>query len=58
MPVLADDDVIMHGDAERPGDVDDRFRHLDVRLRRRGIAEGMVVQETTMPSNIRISLNS
>ncbi len=33
MPVLADDDVIVHGDAERTGDVDDRLGHLDIRLR-------------------------
>jgi len=38
----------MHGNAERGGDVDDRFRHLDVRLRRRRIAGRMVVHETTM----------
>jgi hypothetical protein len=35
VPVLADDDVIMHGDAERGGDVDDRFRHPDIRPQRR-----------------------
>ena len=45
MSVLADDDVVVHGDAERAGDVDDRFRHLDVGLRRRLVAGGMVVQE-------------
>lgn len=45
MPVLADDDVIMHGDPERLGDVDDGFRHLDVGLRRRRVAGGMVVHE-------------
>jgi hypothetical protein len=45
MPVLADDDVVVHGDAERPGDVDDRFRHLDVGLRGRGIAARVVVHE-------------
>src|ERR1700755_3614566 len=39
----ADDDVVMHGDAERGGDIDDRFRHLDVGLRRRRIAAGVVV---------------
>jgi hypothetical protein len=47
MPVLADDDVVVHGNAERGCDVDDGFRHLDVGLRRRGIAAGMIVQETT-----------
>ena len=30
MPVLADDDVIVHRDAERFCDVDDLLRHLDV----------------------------
>jgi hypothetical protein len=43
MPVLADDDVIVHGDAERRGDVDDRLGHLDIGLRRRRIARGVVV---------------
>ena len=46
MPVLADDDVVVHGDAERGGDIDDRLGHLDVGLRRRRVAGGMVVQET------------
>src|SRR2546427_8928465 len=38
MPVLADNDVVVHGNAERGRDVDDRFRHLDVGLRRRRVA--------------------
>jgi hypothetical protein len=33
MPILADDDVIVHGDAKRACDVDDCFHHLDVGLR-------------------------
>jgi hypothetical protein len=45
MSAPADDDVVVHGDAERGGEVDDRFRHLDVRTRRRGIAARMVVQQ-------------
>lgn len=45
MPVLADNDVIMHGDAERLGDVYDRFRHLDVGLRRCRVAGGMIVHQ-------------
>jgi hypothetical protein len=45
MSAPADDDVVVHGDAERGGDVDDRFRHLDVRTRRRGIAARMVVHQ-------------
>jgi hypothetical protein len=31
MPVLADDDVVVHGYPERAGDIDDRFCHLDIR---------------------------
>src|SRR5450755_188123 len=30
MAMLADDGVVVDGDAERGGDVDDRFRHLDI----------------------------
>lgn len=36
MATLADDDVIMHGNPQRLGEVDDRFRHLDVGLRGQG----------------------
>jgi hypothetical protein len=35
MPVLADDDVVIHRHSERAGDVDDRLGHLDIRLRGR-----------------------
>jgi hypothetical protein len=45
MPVLADDDVIVHRHAERSGDVNDRLGHLDVRLRGRGIATWVIVHE-------------
>src|SRR5712675_3529068 len=45
MPVPADNDVVMHGDAERTCDVDDRAGHLDVRLRWRRIAGRMIVHE-------------
>lgn len=38
MPALAYNDMIMHGNPQWLGDVDDCFRHLDVGLRRRGIA--------------------
>ena len=48
MPVLADDDVVVHGDAERGGDVDDGFGNLDVGLRRGRIAQGVIVQQTTV----------
>jgi len=55
MPVLADDDVVVHGDAERGGDIDDRPGHLDVRLRRRRIAGGVVVHKSIA---LRITLNT
>ena len=48
MPALAHDDVIVHGDAERLGDVDDRLGHLDVGLRRRGIAARVVVHQSLL----------
>jgi hypothetical protein len=32
VPILADDDVIVHGDAERAVDRDDLLGHLDVGL--------------------------
>ena len=41
---LADDDVVVHRDAERFCDVDDRLRHLDIRMRGRRVAGRMVVQ--------------
>ena len=45
MPVLADDDVVVHRYSKWAGDADDRFGHLDVGLRGRGIAAGVVVHE-------------
>jgi len=45
--VLADDQVIVHGDAERARDLDDRLRHLDVGARRGRIAGRMVVDQAT-----------
>jgi hypothetical protein len=45
MPLLADDDVVVHGDAERLRHVDDRLRHLDVGARRSRVARGMVVHQ-------------
>jgi hypothetical protein len=56
MPVLADDDVIVHGNAKRAGDVDDGFCHLDIRLRRRRIAGGVIVQKTAVRTTTTISL--
>ena len=43
MSVFADDEVVVHGNAQRPRDLDDRPRHLDVGARGGGIAGGMVV---------------
>jgi hypothetical protein len=45
MPVLADNEVIVHGDAERTRDVDDRLRHLDIRLRWCRVAGRVVVHQ-------------
>ena len=45
MSVLADDDVVVHGNPELLCNIDDRLGHLDVGLRRRGIAGGVVVDE-------------
>lgn len=45
MSVLADDDVVVHRYSKWIGDADDRLRHLDVGLRGRRIAAGMVVHE-------------
>lgn len=50
VPLLADDDVIVHGNAERVCDRNDLLRHLGVRLRWRRIARGMIVDESDDPS--------
>jgi hypothetical protein len=50
MAVLADDDVVVHGDAEGPGHVDDGLRHLDVGARGRRIAGGMIVHQPEAPA--------
>ncbi len=44
MTVLADDDVIMNCDAERFCRIDNHLCHIDIGLRRRRIARGVVVQ--------------
>src|SRR5262249_56028692 len=46
------------GDAEWPGDLDDRPRHVDVGARGGGIAGGMVVHEPVIPPNILNFRNS
>ena len=45
MAVLADDDVVVHGNAERLRHRDNLLRHLDIGARRRRIAGRMIVQE-------------
>jgi len=45
MPLLADDDVVVHGDAERLGDSDNCLRHLDVRAGRSGVSRWMIVHQ-------------
>ena len=47
MTFFANNDVVMHSDAERLGDLQNRMRHLDVRAARRGVARRMVVHEPT-----------
>jgi len=44
MTVLADDDVVVHRYAKRTGDIDDRLGHMDICLRRRWIAGGVIVE--------------
>ena len=46
MPVLAGDDMVVHGNAERCCNLDDRLGHVDIRLRRRRIAGGVVVLDS------------
>jgi hypothetical protein len=57
MAVLSDDEVVVHGDAERARDLDDRLRHLDVGARGRRIAGGVVVQNQIRPSSTLISFH-
>ena len=46
MAFLADDDVVVDGNAERLGDLDNGLRHLNVGTRRSRIARQMVVHES------------
>src|SRR5712692_3410272 len=48
VPVAADDDVIVYGNAQWFRDLDNHPRHLDVRARRCRVSSGMVVQENTV----------
>src|SRR6266852_988549 len=45
MPVAADDDVVVHRNPERLGDLRDLPRHLDVGARRRRVAGGLIVDQ-------------
>jgi hypothetical protein len=42
---LADNNVVVHGNAERVGHGDDLLRHLDIGARRRRVAGRMIVQQ-------------
>jgi hypothetical protein len=55
MPLAADHQVIVDGDAERVGRRLDLARRLDVVSRRLGIATGMVVHQA-MPMQISLKL--
>jgi hypothetical protein len=65
MPVLADDNVVVHRDAERPGDVDDRLGHVDKAYFARasalqqfqdGLIESSILQLTPSGANTRSTL--
>ncbi len=45
MAVLADDNVIVHGNAEQARHRDNLLRHLDVGARRRRVAGRMIVHQ-------------
>ena len=51
VPILADDDVVVHRNPERLRHFDDRLRHLDVGAGRRWISGRVIVHETTMWTN-------
>jgi hypothetical protein len=57
MAFLVDDDVVVHGNTEWLGDIEDRLRHLDVRARRRRVARRMIVQDTFCQVTILILFN-
>jgi hypothetical protein len=44
---LANDEVVMHGNAQRLGDFDDRLRHLDVGEAWGGVSARVIVHEPT-----------
>jgi rRNA processing protein Gar1 len=66
MPVLADDNVVVHRDAERLGDVDDRLGHVDkayfaprasaLQQFQDGLIESSILQLTPSGANTRSTL--
>jgi hypothetical protein len=45
MPSLSDDEMVVHGDAERLCDLHNDTRHFNVSARRRRVSSGMIVHE-------------
>ena len=54
MAVSADDDVVVHGDAERFGGGNDELRHVDIGAAGRRVARGMIVDHPYGPHNVLI----
>ena len=54
MPVLSDDEMVVHRDTEGARDLHNRLRHLDVGARGGRIAGGMVVQEQVTRTSVQI----
>ena len=52
MAFLADDDVIVHRDAERLRGFDDRLRHLDIGAGGCRVARGVIVHQPSKFHNI------
>jgi hypothetical protein len=52
MPLLADDDMVVHGNAERLCHLDDLLGHLDIGARRRRVAGGVVVHQLGILYNL------
>jgi hypothetical protein len=48
MPVLADNDVVVHRDAQGLRDRDDRLGHCDVGLRRGRVVRGVIVLDPAL----------
>jgi len=48
MAILADDNMVVNGDAQRAGRVDDGLRHVDIGARGSGVAGGMIMDHPTL----------